>query len=236
MSAPQTKKCCKAMTINGNAVPRHSSAQPLAIPAAAGMSPATKDDHGPDALSPSAQAASMRETARICAPEDAENGAAAASRLFGRKSDEIYRYPGADGATAFYVCRWIQPDGHADERTLSWLPSFGWTFRAWAGGRPLYRLDEIVANQQAEVIVCAGEAAADASAKLFPGCVVTCASGAENEAAKSDWKPLAGRNILIWPNNDDVGRAYANEVATTLAELNCVVSVDFHEELTRDFH
>ena len=35
---------------------------------------------------------------------------------------------------------------------------------------------------------------------------------------ESDWSPLAGRDLIIWPDNDDPGRDYAKTVAILLAQ------------------
>ena len=32
-------------------------------------------------------------------------------------------------------------------------------------------------------------------------------SGAADSAAKADWRPLAGRDVIIWPDNDEAGPA-----------------------------
>jgi DNA primase len=42
---------------------------------------------------------------------------------------------------------------------------------------------------------------------------------------KTDWTPLAGRGVMIWPDNDAAGLKYANTVATTLAGRGCAVSI-----------
>ena len=49
-------------------------------------------------------------------------------------------------------------------------------------------------------------------------------SGAATSAHGADWKPLRGRTVRIWPDNDDPGKAYAGEVASTLLGMGCAVS------------
>ena len=41
---------------------------------------------------------------------------------------------------------------------------------------------------------------------------VTSMNGAKSER-KTDWSPLAGRNVVIWADNDEPGREYARQVA-----------------------
>ena len=158
-------------------------------------------------------------------PADAEPAEAAAARLFDRPPDMVWRYTNADGETAFFVCRWNRSDGDKDIRPLSWFGDDGWRFAHWPHTRPLYNLDRIDARPDASIVVCEGEKAADAAARIFPKSIATTSSGGANAAAKTDWTPLAGHQVLIWPDADDPGRKYAREVAAILAELDCGVSI-----------
>ncbi len=83
------------------------------------------------------------------------------------------------------------------------------------GTLPLYRGDEIPTS--GPIVVLEGEKCVDATATIgLAG--VTSAHGAE-AAAKTDWSPLAGRDVIILPDNDDAGAGYAEEVASILSEL-----------------
>ena len=42
---------------------------------------------------------------------------------------------------------------------------------------------------------------------------------------KTDWTPLAGRQVLIWPDNDEPGARYRQDVAKELTELGCDVAI-----------
>jgi DNA primase len=48
-------------------------------------------------------------------------------------------------------------------------------------------------------------------------------SGAADSAAKANWEPLAGRSVTIWPDNDEAGARYADEVAEQLGAIGCAV-------------
>jgi len=170
------------------------------------------------------QARRAREAKTICPPADAEHGRDAARRLYGRAPDHLWRYATTDGETAFYACRWNSADAKTF-RPLSYLDGEGWALVAWPDHRPLYRLDEIAAKPGASIVVCEGEKAADAAALIYPRSIATTSSGGANAAAKSDWSPLAGRRVLIWPDHDEPGRKYAREVAAILAALDCTVSL-----------
>ena len=158
-------------------------------------------------------------------PAGAEAPEAAATRLFGRSPDGLWRYRDAAGALAFCVCRWNGPDGGKAIRPLSWIDGEGWRFKHWPGGRPLYNAGKIAANPEAPIVVCEGEKAADAAARIFPKSIATTSSGGAGAAHKSDWTPLAGRRVLVWPDNDDPGRKYAGEVAAILAAHDGAVSI-----------
>lgn len=80
------------------------------------------------------------------------------------------------------------------------------------GVEPLpYRLGEIVSDPDATVFVCEGEKDCDRLGEL--GLVATT-----NHGGAGKWRPeishwLAGRNVVVLPDNDDPGRAHACDVA-----------------------
>jgi len=88
-------------------------------------------------------------------------------------------------------------------------------------GKPLYRLHELAgAPDGALVYVVEGEACADALAGLG---LLTTTSGSVSSAEGADWSPLMGRRVRLWPDNDDAGRKYADEIAARLHALGCTV-------------
>jgi hypothetical protein len=125
----------------------------------------------------------------------------------------LWTYHGAQGEPVGVVVRWDHPDGktirpiarHAD----------GWRIGAMPGPRPLYDLPGLAVSPR--VIVCEGEKAADTARSL--GFVATTSAGGSQAAGKTDWRPLAGKEIWILPDNDAPGRKYAESVADILAKL-----------------
>lgn len=86
--------------------------------------------------------------------------------------------------------------------------------------RPLYRLPDLVSADQ--IVLCEGEKCADALNSV--GIVATSAMFGSNTAlTKIDWSPLAGKKILLWPDNDDAGKAYMDRVKPVLETLGCSV-------------
>ncbi|OED43328.1 hypothetical protein AB833_04090, partial [Chromatiales bacterium (ex Bugula neritina AB1)] len=91
--------------------------------------------------------------------------------------------------------------------------------------RPLYNQPQIATVDK--VVLVEGEKCADAL--LSQGIVATTAMGGANAPVnKTDWTPLQGKQVLIWPDNDQAGRQYAEKVAAHLSKLD-VVSVSMLE-------
>jgi hypothetical protein len=71
--------------------------------------------------------------------------------------------------------------------------------------RPLFGLPELIeADVNADVFVVEGEPSVDALRSI--GSVATTSSGGAAAPEKTDWAPLAGRRVVIWPDNDEAGR------------------------------
>jgi len=80
---------------------------------------------------------------------------------------------------------------------------------------PLYCLPSI---KQAEmVVVVEGEKCADVLTRY--GFVSTTSAGGAKNAKSSDWTPLAGQGVTLWPDNDTEGRRYMAEVEQILEAL-----------------
>ena len=87
-------------------------------------------------------------------------------------------------------------------------------------GKPLYALPHIVNSPDVAVWVVEGEQKADALNNLG---LVASTSGGATSAKTVDWQPLSKHMVIIWPDNDDAGSAYASEVANILLGLGCTV-------------
>jgi hypothetical protein len=101
------------------------------------------------------------------------------------------------------------------------------------GGKPLYRLHEIVSRPDETVWIVEGEKCADAFAAL--GLLATT-SGSATTADGADWSVLSGRRIIIWPDNDQPGNQYANDVAKALVDIAKSVEVVDLEPLNLHEH
>jgi hypothetical protein len=142
----------------------------------------------------------------------AEDAIAALERQYGKLSAK-WTYYDATGKPVGYVIRWDTPYGK-EIRPVSLYPD-GWRIAAMPEPRPLYRLPDL-ANAK-RVAVCEGEKAADAARRL--GFIATTSASGANAAEKTDWSPLAGKEVWIFNDNDSAGRKYADIVSQITGKL-----------------
>ena len=115
-----------------------------------------------------------------------------------------------DGSKTF---RWELPDG---TRGLRGRPQ---------ASLPLYGLGRLsLAAGDAPVYLAEGEKAADALTRLglIALATVTGALGTPDDEVLS---VLAGRDVRLWPDNDDVGRAHMERIDARLVDLEIAVSI-----------
>jgi putative DNA primase/helicase len=128
-------------------------------------------------------------------------------------------YRDATGAPVFYVWRFDRNGQGKTFRPLTWIPDpkqagkGAWLFQDPPGSLPLYRLDQLARHPTAPVLIVEGEKAADAAYRLIPGWVTTTTAHGASATEKTDFSPLEGRSVHIWPDHDDPGRRYAEQVA-----------------------
>lgn len=171
-----------------------------------------------------------------------------ARRLFGHAIDlgfsdrALHPYCAADGAELFTVARmkhpaWRElPDGERaaslaklgdlkpDDGGKIVRPMWRRGARYVTGkpgappeGWPLYGLGKVLESAgDAAVFVVEGEKCADALHALG---IVAVTSGSASSAGGADWRPLAGRRVILWPDHDDAGRKYADDVRARLTGL-----------------
>jgi putative DNA primase/helicase len=132
-----------------------------------------------------------------------------------------WTYRDANGAVLGFVNRFDTEDGKQFRPLVlhrhTATGKLEWRWESWPAPRPLYGLDRLSTNPKATVIVTEGEKACDAASKLLADYVATSAPNGSKSAAKADWTPLYGRTVIIWPDADDAGQAFAHEAA------NCIL-------------
>ena len=125
-----------------------------------------------------------------------------------------WEYPDQDRNILCVVMRFETADGK-QFRPLTPTPD-GWIWKAPAEPRPLYGLDRLAARPDAAVILCEGEKAADAAGMLLPeGATIASMNGAQSPK-KTDWTPLKGRVVRIWPDADEPGAQFARTAAALI--------------------
>jgi hypothetical protein len=129
------------------------------------------------------------------------------------KRSAFWTYHDVQGDPCGLILRWDKHDGKHIRPVAK--HEDGWRIGAMPEPRPLYGLPKLAEAKR--VIICEGEKATDAARNLV--FVATTSAGGSGAASKSDWTPLAGKNVLILPDNDAPGRKYAETVAGILGRL-----------------
>ena len=153
--------------------------------------------------------------------------------------DTVSEYHYADGSVAFASVRRELP-GKA-KRFSQWTPADGglWHDKNPLKSLPLYRLPEIVDAEK--VVIVEGEKCVHAVLAAWPDMAVTTYGGGSGSWRKTDWQPLAGKDVSIWADADNdgppdkqgkkvrPGQDAALEIAAHLATLGCRVRVAIPE-------
>ncbi|MBB3656456.1 5S rRNA maturation endonuclease (ribonuclease M5) [Rhizobium sp. BK650] len=136
----------------------------------------------------------------------------------------VFPYRRADGALTGYVLRHDLADGGKETPMVMFarLPdgSETWCRYPFPKPRPLYGLETLGKVQQ--VIVVEGEKCRDRLAQKTGRTVISWAGGTQG-VKHTDWSPLAGRDVVIWPDFDAPGLSTADEIAAILSGLGARV-------------
>lgn len=141
-----------------------------------------------------------------------------AHAVWGAPTD-VYRYTDKTGELVGVVCRWDNPSSGKSKEILPALP-YDNRWRCWKAmptPRPLYRLADLLARADAQVLVVEGERKCDDAAALLPDMVVVTWAGGAKAIHQTDWGPLAGRRVVLWPDNDQPGQDAMTRLAGLLA-------------------
>jgi putative DNA primase/helicase len=117
--------------------------------------------------------------------------------------------------------------GELIARVYRYDPPSGKEFRPWdvrarmwraPDPRPLYNQPAMVSTRR--VVLAEGEKCAQAL--IEHGIVATTAmNGARAPIDKTDWSPLHGKDVLIWPDRDPPGWDYAEAAAKACVAVGC---------------
>lgn len=146
----------------------------------------------------------------------AEDAIAALSRRRGRPT-VVYRYYDASGDAIALVARW-DIGGTKTIRMACRVGPHEWQASALPGPRPLYRLPELIQRADETVYVVEGEKCAE---RLFAeGRMATTWMGGSKAVSKTDFTPLAGRDVVLLPDHEEPGRSAMHDVAERLTALS----------------
>ena len=139
----------------------------------------------------------------------AEAAVAGWERIMGRQSVRRDDYHGADGRHVLSEVRFPEGDDSKTFRQVMATAGGAWTF-GLPTPRPIYRLPQVLAAD-GPIYVAEGCKAAEALVSL--GLTATTSPNGSKSPAKADWSPLKGRPVVIVPDHDEPGEAYAVAVA-----------------------
>lgn len=98
-----------------------------------------------------------------------------------------------------------------------------------AHGKRPYGLEILAQRPGAPVVLVGGEKCADALNQACPGLAALSWHGGEHSAAKTDWRSIQGRRVLVWPDADEPGA----KAAATLSALIPGAQVARPDEIER---
>jgi len=144
-----------------------------------------------------------------------------------------YAYKNAKGDLLHYILRLEDKEGNKITPPLSYgynplkNEKPYWKMKGFDYGeekRTLYNLDCLEKNPLAPVIIVEGEKTADAAPGKLKGIrdeeyIAVTWSGGCKSVSKTDWSPLAGRNVLVWPDNDKGGFQAGKEIENELFKV-----------------
>lgn len=152
----------------------------------------------------------------------------------------VHPYCNADGDLLGYVLRmeWAkkgddgQPalDEHGQPRMQKITPQITWCMNSETGQeswamvnfgepRPLYGLETLAAMPKGPVIIPEGEKCQEAARRLLPKLPAVSWPGGGKALGKVDFSPLAGRNVILWPDADMAGHITTYGMADDDGEL-----------------
>lgn len=125
---------------------------------------------------------------------------------------KTYNYTDANGSIVAQVDRFEWVEGGRLRKAFRPWDAIRRCYRA-PEHRPLYNLPGVC--REPEVILVEGEKCADALISAGV-CATTAMNGSNAPVEQTDWSPLRGRKVLIWPDNDATGFDYAERARAAI--------------------
>lgn len=128
----------------------------------------------------------------------------------GAREVSRHAYRDEQGNLKGYVFRIEKADRSKITPPLAWCENKdGFQAWKWQGfekeNRTPYGIEKIAQDPGKAILVVEGEKTADAAQKLLPEYHVLTWSGGAGNVGKTNWDCLAGKDVIIWPDNDASG-------------------------------
>ncbi len=133
-------------------------------------------------------------------------------------SSDCWTYEDALGVPRGLIVEWDAPDGR-EIREISRLPSKNWAIASLPVPRPLYDLSCLRDAEPGQRVYVVTREALAQDAKEMDLLATTNPHGVAG-VEKTDWRPLAGREAVILPDNTESSRRYAQAVVRILSALD----------------
>ena len=136
-----------------------------------------------------------------------------------------YDYTDEAGAVLFQACRFVKPDGSKTFRQRRPDGNGGWDWKLGDTRLVPYRLPEVIeaVSMGRRIFVVEGEKDADAlAAEGVPATTNPMGAGKWRDEYSAHFK---GADVVVLPDNDDVGRSHAETVAGSLTAAGARVWV-----------
>lgn len=143
----------------------------------------------------------------------------------GAREVSRHAYRDEHGNLKGYVFRIEKADGSKITPPLSYCENEGgrqaWRWQGFEkDNKTPYGIEKLALDQTRPVLVVEGEKTADAAQKLFPEYHVLTWGGGAGNVDKTNWEPLVGRDVVIWPDNDQGGHKAAETLHNIIACAN----------------
>lgn len=152
------------------------------------------------------------------------------------KPEKLYAYKNTDGSYYMAVYRYKLAELNSKNKNKKHFSQwhFDYNVKKWVAKKPpngylLYNLDQIQSSPSKKVVICEGEKSAEAISELLsPSLYIgTCwPGGSKNQNIdNTNLTPLANRDVILWPDNDDEGKQAMQHVAARIAHLAKSITV-----------
>lgn len=128
-----------------------------------------------------------------------------------------------DGNIDLVTIRYLPRGGAKKQYAQAYQTDKGFVKRRPAGLLPLFNRARLV--DESDIIYVEGEKCVRCLTKL--GFTSTTGSGGASNAESHDYTPLAGKNVFLWPDKDEAGKRYMEQVRDKLLALDPAPTVYF---------